>query len=191
MVTRISGILFLFLLILFSTVLGPAYINSACASAEKEKQRFTENGEGVIIDNKTGLMWTQNDSYADLGKCLNWHEAKNYVDQLKTGGFKDWRMATVKELKSLYNEDAANLDYNGNKIHIDSKFAPGSAYWIWSSHGPDPCCAHAVNFTYGISSEESRDHCNHQGVLAVRFDQKTFYKAQFLEKKEGKEKPRN
>ena len=63
----------------------------------KSRVHLVDNSDGTLTETKTRLMWTQKDSYADLGKCLNWHEAKDYVENLTTGGYTDWRLPLVVE----------------------------------------------------------------------------------------------
>ncbi|WP_159023722.1 DUF1566 domain-containing protein [Formosa sp. L2A11] len=58
---------------------------------------YTDNGNGVITDNVTGLVWTQEMSR----KAMSWEDASKYCDTLTTGGYTDWRLPTVKELWSL------------------------------------------------------------------------------------------
>ena len=47
---------------------------------------LVDNGDGTITETKSKLMWTKKDSFADLGKCLNWQESKDYVENLTTAG---------------------------------------------------------------------------------------------------------
>ncbi len=58
---------------------------------------YTDNGDGTITDNVTGLVWTQEiSSYA-----MPWSDAAGYCESLETGGYTDWRLPTVKELWSI------------------------------------------------------------------------------------------
>jgi len=58
---------------------------------------YTDNGDGTITDNATGLMWTQDlSSYS-----MSWSDAVSYCESLTTGGYTDWRLPTVKELWSI------------------------------------------------------------------------------------------
>mgnify|MGYP000876396698 FL=1 len=77
---------------------------------------YTDNGDGTITDNVTGLMWEQG---FDL---CNFDEAQSYAKACMTGGYTDWRVPTIKELYSL-------IDFSGNQGSGDpsSKFAPSSA----------------------------------------------------------------
>jgi hypothetical protein len=58
---------------------------------------YTDNGDGTVIDNVTGLMWSQELSR----ESMPWSETSEYCEKLKTGGYKDWRLPTVKELWSI------------------------------------------------------------------------------------------
>jgi hypothetical protein len=134
--------------------------------------RYIDNGDGTITDTKSGLMWTKKDSYADLGKCLDWNDSTDYVSKLGTGGFKDWRMPSVSELKTIYEESkSSNLSYDHNPkvlLHLDSIFADGAAYWYWSSEAARKCCAVEFHFNSGKIDDDARKSCNDRGVRAVR-----------------------
>ena len=58
---------------------------------------YTDNGDGTITDNITGLMWAQDQS----SQTIPWSQASLYCESLTTGGYSDWRMPTVKELWSI------------------------------------------------------------------------------------------
>ncbi len=77
---------------------------------------YTDNGDGTITDNVTGLMWEQG---FDL---CNFDEAQSYAKACTTGEYTDWRVPTIKELYSL-------IDFFGNQGSGDpsSKSAPSSA----------------------------------------------------------------
>ena len=57
---------------------------------------YTENGDGTITDNVTGLMWQK-----EMGIKISYSEAFNKADTLTLGGYNDWRVPTIKELYSL------------------------------------------------------------------------------------------
>ena len=66
---------------------------------------YTDNGDGTITDNVTGLIWQQ-----DPGDKMDWETAVNGLDEFNEealGGRSDWRIPTIKELYSL-------VDYSGN-----------------------------------------------------------------------------
>lgn len=82
---------------------------------------FTSDGEGAVIDNRTGLMWQQ----AEADSAMNWEEALNYARGLEFAGFADWRLPNVKELQSLHDETAV-------RPSISTEFFPSARpelYW--------------------------------------------------------------
>ncbi len=69
--------------------------------------RFKETRKGVVQDLRTGKMWTLLDSAIDYdfqnyGECLNYENAKKYVKQLASGGYKNWRLPSKRELQNIY-----------------------------------------------------------------------------------------
>ncbi len=62
--------------------------------------RYTNNGDGTITDQVTGLMWQK------AFKQVSWANAPSDAASDKTGGYRDWRVPTIKELYSL-------IDFNG------------------------------------------------------------------------------
>ena len=141
----------------------------------KSKVQLTDNQDGTLTDNH-GLMWTQKDSYADLGQCLNWYQAYEYVKSLKTGGHSDWRMPTSWEMYGIYDDTIENVmawDHDPeNPLHLDTLFADGAAYWYWSGDKEDTdltdCCAPAFYFVKGFSTVRVLSMCMNGGVRAVR-----------------------
>ncbi len=66
---------------------------------------YTDNGDGTISDNVTGLMWTQ-----DPGEKVTWIEGIALLEEMNASnylGYSDWRLPTIKELYSL-------VDFSGN-----------------------------------------------------------------------------
>ncbi|BCR06293.1 hypothetical protein DESUT3_33620 [Desulfuromonas versatilis] len=58
---------------------------------------YTDNGDGTITDNITGLVWTQElSSYS-----MPWSDASGYCEALEAGGITNWRLPNVKELWSI------------------------------------------------------------------------------------------
>ncbi len=57
---------------------------------------YTDNGDGTVTDNVTGLMWQQ-----DMGEKISFANAFVKADSLTLGDYTDWRVPTIKELYSL------------------------------------------------------------------------------------------
>lgn len=77
---------------------------------------YTNNGDGIITDKITGLIWEQ------VFRVCNFSEAESYAEACATGGYDDWRVPTIKELYSLIN-------FTGNQGSGDpsAKTAPSDA----------------------------------------------------------------
>ena len=67
---------------------------------------YTNNGNGTVTDNITGLMWQQTEDRNGDG-AINFYDKLTYSEALagaatcNTGGYHDWRLPTIKELYSL------------------------------------------------------------------------------------------
>ena len=153
-----------------SLILSIVFLCSSYVYAEKRSAdgRYIDLGNGVINDTKTGLMWTQKDSYVDLGKSLSWNESNDYVKELSSGGYNDWRLPTIAELKTIYEPSKFNKDIFGGKVKLDPIFAERGTYSYWSSETEGSCCARAITFDYGFVSKHHRDYSGSYGVRAVR-----------------------
>lgn len=80
---------------------------------------FSDNGDGMVTDSATGLMWSQNDS----GAGMNWAEALAWVQQKNAEnylGYNDWRLPNAKEMQSLV--DYARAPGATNSAAIDPLF---------------------------------------------------------------------
>ena len=86
---------------------------------------FTNNNNGIITDNVTGLMWQQVD-----GGQMTHENAIVYCDNLVLGGYSDWRLPTPIEAYSILNHQNANPAIN--TTYFSSLTTPGAEYW-WTS----------------------------------------------------------
>jgi hypothetical protein len=76
------------------------------ASYSGNQPSYTDNGDGTITDNITGLMWQKTpdrdgDGDIDYDDKLSYQEALDSVANCNTGGYNDWRVPTIKEQYSL------------------------------------------------------------------------------------------
>jgi len=69
-------------------------------SAGPKQQRFTDNGDGTVTDNNTGLMWTQNAAPPN-GRRMDWYEAVEYCEGLTHANKTDWMIPTLSYQHSL------------------------------------------------------------------------------------------
>ena len=92
--------------------------------------RFTDNGDGTISDEATGLMWVKdpvNDIGAPFDAGMSWANAITNCEALNFAGHTDWRLPNIKELMSI-------LDYGVVGPSIDGTFFPNTqSGYYWSS----------------------------------------------------------
>lgn len=66
------------------------------AQYNSTQPNYTDNGDGTITDNLTGLMWQQ-----DPGDKMTFDQAVTGAESFNLAGYDDWRLPTIKELYSL------------------------------------------------------------------------------------------
>jgi len=84
------------------------------------------NGDKVVLDHATGLMWYQSGSE----EHLPYGHAKQWVEDLNRrgyAGYHDWRLPTLEEGASLLESTSMN-----GILHIDPRFS-ASQWEIWTT----------------------------------------------------------
>ena len=104
---------------------------------------YTDNGDGTVTDNVTGLMWQQEDD--DTTRA--WDEACSYCQDLVLGGYSDWRLPSVFELMSI-------VDYGTYNPSIDTTYfsginVPDYNWWSSTTRANSPSVAWRVHFLNG------------------------------------------
>jgi len=105
---------------------------------------FTNNGNGTITDNITGLIW-QKVPYKDT---LTWENALIYADSLTLAGITDWRLPNIKELQSLNDEKLMNPSIDTNYIKIGNN----RKYWASTTLPNHTTEAWYINTSFGITT---------------------------------------
>ena len=98
------------------------------------------NDGDTATDAQTGLMWQRTTSEA----AMDWENALAHCNALSLGGFNDWRLPTLKELRSI-------IDY-GKYPSLDSDvflIADTSHYWSSTTSAFYEVDAWYVDFNYG------------------------------------------
>ncbi len=103
---------------------GQAYFGQD-GNVRQQLPRYSQPTSGVVLDELTGLLWEQVDSFSDR----NWSAALGYCEDLSLGGHDDWRMPGYLEMITLLD-----LGRGYPEASLDSSFFPApSRNWFWSS----------------------------------------------------------
>ncbi len=89
---------------------------------------YTNNEDGTITDNASGLMWLE----ADLGVAVDWEEALLLAENSTFAGYEDWRLPNVKELQSIVSYDGSYPAINQEYFSCTELFE-NENYYYWTS----------------------------------------------------------
>jgi hypothetical protein len=134
-------------------------------------ERFVDNGDGTVTDKKTNLMWVKNGWRLDFFSAVNWKDAIKKCEDFKHGGYKDWRLPTIKEWESLLdirNEFPALAEPNPfENIIVHMPYWSNTGYGSTLGTSPKTATrAYAVMLYYGRIAHQN---INRTGfVLPVR-----------------------
>ncbi|MBF0212888.1 MAG: tandem-95 repeat protein [Magnetococcales bacterium] len=122
--------------------------------------RFTDGGNGTITDHLTGLVWMKN---ANCWGSLTWNSALDKVAGLNagtqscagytTGTHTDWRLANIKEMKSLIDRSrtAPGLPAGHPFTNVQSDY-----YWTSTTNASSTSSAWVVYLGSGFISSSTK-----------------------------------
>jgi hypothetical protein len=119
---------------------------------------FTDNGNGTITDNFTGLIWQKIQPVS----TMTWEEALVYASALSLAGKSDWRLPNIKEIQSLNDESLIKPSFNKSYFTAVSS----GNYWSSTTMINSTVKAWDINIDYGIVSYN--DKTVKENVLCVR-----------------------
>lgn len=123
------------------------------------RERFTIKNDDIVIDNLTKFMWSKNTL-----EEMNWQKAIDYCKNLKLGGYNDWRLPTVDELKTLIKKEL-KAPFIDTKAFSDTR---DDYYWSSSTNDDAVFLAWCVNFKNGYVSLNEGVKSNNYYIRAVR-----------------------
>jgi hypothetical protein len=120
--------------------------------------RFTNQYNGTIKDNLTGLIWTADGNapgplVCNPGVSMAWNDAFGYVSCLNSNGYlgyADWRLPNVNELESLVHAGSAPIVYWLNSQGFANLPEPPSYYWSSTSYACSADLAWYVDLYVGV-----------------------------------------
>ncbi|MDV7145336.1 DUF1566 domain-containing protein [Tropicimonas sp. TH_r6] len=97
------------------------------AQTRGRQMSYTDNGNGTVTDNVTGLMWMKSPDLNGDGKIrandkLSYKKAVSLARTATFAGHDDWRLPTIKELYSLMN--FSGIDPSGVKTANSRRLSP-------------------------------------------------------------------
>ena len=142
--------------------------------------RFTDNLDGAVTDNLTGLMWltdancieTNYPGFDNDGMVI-WQHALDFVAGVNDGsyslcgaGYTDWRLPNLRELHSLIDCGQFNLALPSGHPFTNSPSI--GSYWSSNTNPYDGFTDYAkdVNFNTGAAGINHKE--GHRYVRAVR-----------------------
>jgi hypothetical protein len=116
--------------------------------------RFSDNGDGTVTDNLTGLIWLQN---ANRFELRTWADALSDCNSLADDGSAltdgsvagDWRLPNVKELQSLIDFGKYNPALPAGHPFITVQ---SSNYWSSTTDAHYTPYAWDLSMTYGLAN---------------------------------------
>ena len=143
---------------------------------------YTDNGNGTITDNQTGLMWeklSDDGSIQDTDTTYTWTTAVTTkiaaLNADRFGGFDDWRLPNRNELDSLVNVATTlpsvfsefNTSCAASCTVLTCSCTKSGQYWSSSTYQLDPTLAWDTAFTSGVTEVVAAKTANFY-VRAVR-----------------------
>ena len=111
---------------ILAVILCLTFLSAGAVGAD---DRFMDNGDGTVTDTRTGLMWAQTDNLGDI----TWHDAKLYSEYIILSEYNDWRMPTIEELETLFDDSLDGYKtICGHKVKITSQIELSCGF-VWSS----------------------------------------------------------
>ncbi len=158
---------------------------AACAKGIKYDGQYVDNCDGTITDTKNGLMWKRCSEGLSGVNCeegevekYKWDDAVKRFKDVKYANYKDWRLPTIDELKTLVycssgvkDKDKGTCNDNSEQPTINQQAFPNTlSSWYWSRSPDADSSYHAwtVGFVNGFSGSGSSDVVNRDNSFVVR-----------------------
>lgn len=105
----------------FLALLASATLPMMPGRANAPTGQYTNNANGTVTDNRTGLIWQQ----ALQPATYTYATAVTYCANLTLGGNSNWRLPEISELQSIYDPCSTTF--------FDPIFTGTRTTWLWSN----------------------------------------------------------
>ncbi len=131
-------------------------------SYPRNPQSFNDNGDETITDNSTKLVWQKRtDLYDSSDTCrldLRWYSANSHCNNLSFAGNDDWRLPSIKELRTL-------VDNSKSSPAVNEEYFPQAStnldYWSSTTSSHYSNMKWYLDINEGIESRgNAGDQCN-------------------------------
>lgn len=124
--------------------------------------RYTVHEDGTVTDTWIGLMWQRcslgqswdGSTCTGNASSYNWSQALQQGEDNTLGGYSDWRLPNIEELRSIVAYDRRNPAINSNIFPNTLS----SFYWSSSPNARASSFAWIVHFDYGSDNNHGRDY---------------------------------
>jgi hypothetical protein len=153
--------------LMLTACLSPALGNAACRNeteipSSTPTAEFSEQGDGTVTHQRTGLMWMtcplgQSGSDCAIGSAAayTWRQALQIASETVYAGYDDWHLPNLIELHSIVEERC-------DSPAINSSVFPGTPSANFSSSSPwGSIGIWIINFERGSSTYSYRDSAYH------------------------------
>lgn len=156
------------ILLLWCSVVSLLSLPSAVADSSDAvggEDRWKNLDNGILKDARTKLEWLQDDN----GDDIDWNGAKSYCE----GRHHGWRLPSLQELKSIYDEHERGVRCAQAICKVSSQFhLTGTWFWSATQVGKDSTdgieLAWGVLMANGAPTQTVRDASYGSRVLCVR-----------------------
>ena len=119
---------------------------------------YTDNGNGTVTDNNTGLIWQDEDD----GTVRNWTAAVTYCSDLSLGGSSNWRVPELQEFINIMYYPTSSPRVNTTYFTLEDSY-----YWSNTARASSSTTyAWSVSTTYGTAGYNTKSGVRY--VLCVR-----------------------
>ncbi|ETR65620.1 MAG: hypothetical protein OMM_13970, partial [Candidatus Magnetoglobus multicellularis str. Araruama] len=134
----------------YGSALAIAKTHSCCIRIVRGQRRLLDNSDNLLINNGeavtdicTGLMWQRE----SLALKKTWQSAIEYCENLSMSGYNDWRLPTLKELRSI-----VDLSKSGPAIN-EEFFYNNMLDFYWASTSVMSHNGHAWGVLFGTGND--------------------------------------